>query len=182
METRKPTLGLWSRLIDGDQPWGSLQVVSDRFGVTSFRLIVYPPGLSRPQGRRLRLWRGWPTWGAALWLFSVITLNQATGPWQALAIATAAYLGAGTVARHLAGETPPQVRILAATLLSGHHDPRAHAIASEISSLAHSMADADERLARGEMTAIDYELAWWRVYRQLAPKYSSAPPAQQEKA
>ena len=144
--------------------------------------MMYPPGLSQSERRRLRVWRGWPMWGAVLWVLSEVVMMQVTGPWHALAISTATLLGTGAVARYLAGPTPAQVRMLAAALLRGHHDPRSRALANEVSSLAHTMADADNRVARGDMTAVDYEMTWWRVYQQLAPKRSAAPTAQQEAA
>lgn len=182
METKKLSLRIWSRLIDGEQPWGSLQVVPDRFGMTRFRLMVYPPGLSQSERRRLRVWRGWPMWGAAPWALSVLSVQPLTGSWPAIAIATAIYLGAGAVTRYLAGPTRKQVRTLSTEVLRGHHDPRSRAVASEISSLTHLMADADDRLARGEMTTVDHELTWWRVYQQLAPKRPIGSTAQREAA
>ena len=54
----------WLRLLDGERPWGSLVVQPDRFGVTRYRLVVFPPGISEPERRWVRLARGWPMWGA----------------------------------------------------------------------------------------------------------------------
>ena len=35
----------WHRLIDGDRTWGSLAISSTRYGVTRYRLVMFPPGL-----------------------------------------------------------------------------------------------------------------------------------------
>jgi hypothetical protein len=56
MEDMRTDRGLlrrgWLRLLDGDQPWGSIDIRPDRFGVTRYRLVVYPPGISESERRR----------------------------------------------------------------------------------------------------------------------------------
>ena len=73
----------WLRLIDGDRPWGSIDIRPDRFGVTRYRLVVYPPGISESERRRVRAARGWPLWGALVWVVGEIWLSHVTGPWTA---------------------------------------------------------------------------------------------------
>ena len=65
----------WLRLVDGAFPWGSFIVCLDRMGVTRYRLVIYPPGINEAERRRLRVWRGWPMWGALLWIasYSILT-------------------------------------------------------------------------------------------------------------
>ncbi len=92
------------RLLDGDRPWGSIDIRPDRFGVTRYRLVVYPPGISESERRRVRAARGWPLWGALVWIVGEIWLSHVTGPWTALTLSTAAYLGAGLVAVAMAGK------------------------------------------------------------------------------
>ena len=79
----------WSRLLDGDRAWGSIEVRPDRFGVTRYRLVVFPPGISEPERRRVRVARGWPMWGALVWVFCEISLSDLTGPVTALVTSTA---------------------------------------------------------------------------------------------
>ncbi|HEX2402769.1 MAG TPA: DUF6611 family protein, partial [Mycobacterium sp.] len=45
----------WSRLLDGDRAWGSLEIRPDRFGVTRYRLVVFPPGIDDAERRRVRM-------------------------------------------------------------------------------------------------------------------------------
>jgi len=85
----------WLRLLDGDRPWGSLDIRPDRFGVTRYRLVVYPPGISQSERRRVRVARGWPLWGALVWVMCEIFMNTMTTPWIALALSTATCLGSG---------------------------------------------------------------------------------------
>ncbi len=83
-------------------------------------LVVFPPGISAPERRWVRLARGWPMWGALVWVVREIWLSQVTGPWTA-------------------------------------------------------SADADERLGRGQMSAADHELTWWRVYNEMGSKQAAWP-------
>src|SRR6476659_5562080 len=85
----------WSRLLDGDRVWGAIEIRPDRFGVTRYRLVVFPPGISESERRRVRVARGWVLWGALVWVFCEISLSHTTGPWTALAISAAIYLGLG---------------------------------------------------------------------------------------
>ena len=64
-------------------------------GVTRYRLVIYPPGISETERRRLRVWRGWPMWGALLWIVSYVILTELIGARPALLVSTATYLGGG---------------------------------------------------------------------------------------
>jgi hypothetical protein len=156
------------RILDGDRPWGSHEVLTDRFGVTRYRLIVYPPGISDTERRHLRLWRGWPLWGAVVWVVAEFAFSQVTGPWTALAGSAAGYAACGLSARWLAGPHRHGVRILTASVLHGHPEPVSRATARDIASLAQELIDADARRARDEISAVEHEWAWWRVYSHLA--------------
>jgi len=59
---------LGHRVLDGDTPWGSMSVRPQRWGATSYRIVIYPPGITREECRRVRVWRGFPEWGVLLWL------------------------------------------------------------------------------------------------------------------
>ena len=157
-------------LIDGACTWGSFDVQSDRFGVTRYRLTVYPPGINTTQRRRLRVWRGWPMWGFALWLLAELILTQVLDPWTALAMSTATVLGAGALAWWRADGLGAHVRTRAVSVLNGHQDAQSRAVAEEITTLAEAMAVTDTCLAGGDITAVDHELMWWRVYQRLAPE------------
>lgn len=161
-------------LVDGARTWGSFDVQSDRFGVTRYRLTVYPPGISAAQRRRLRVWRGWPIWGSALWLLAELILTQVLDPWTALAMSTATVLCAGALAWWWADGLGAQVHTKAASVLHGHPDAQSRTIAAELTTLAEAMAVTDTCLAGGDITAVDHELMWWRVYQRLAPERSQS--------
>jgi hypothetical protein len=157
----------WLRVLDGDRPWGSIDVRPDRFGVTRYRLVVYPPGISESERRRVRVARGWPLWGAVLWVAGEIWLSHVTDPWTALAISTAAYVGSGLVAVAMAGAPRTRVRTMAAMVMAGYHDPASAIARDRLENMASALLEADDRLARGLITPADHEMVWWRVYQQM---------------
>jgi hypothetical protein len=177
MDDRRTGSGLlrhgWLRLLDGDRPWGSIDVRLDRFGVTRYRLVVFPPGISESERRRVRAARGWPLWGALVWVICEIFLNNMTGPWTAFAVSTAACLGSGVVAFAMAGAPRTRVRTIAAMVMAGYHDPISVAARDRLEELAATLMDADDRLMSGHISALQHEMVWWRVYDQMSP--SSAP-------
>jgi hypothetical protein len=177
MEDTRTDAGLlrrgWLRLLDGDQPWGSIDIRPDRFGVTRYRLVVYPPGISDSERRRVRVARGWPLWGALVWVTCEIFLNNMTGPWTAFAISTAACLGSGLVAFAMAGAPRTGVRTIAAMVMAGHHDPISAGARDRLEGLAATLLEADELLTSGQISTIQHEMVWWQVYEQMSP--SAAP-------
>ena len=155
------------RLIDGDRPWGYIDIRPDRFGVTRYRLVVYPPGISESERRRIRAARGWPLWGALVWVISEIWLAQVTGPWTALAVSTAALLGLGLIAFALAGPGRTRVRTMVAMVMVGHYDPFSRVTRDQLEAHATLLLEADARLKQGQVSAADHEMTWWQVYEQL---------------
>ena len=157
------------RALDGDRRWGSIDIRPDRFGVTRYRLVVFPPGITDAERRRVRVARGWLLWGALVWVFCEILLNQMTGPWTALVASTGIYLGLGLVATSMAGEPRRQVRTFGVTVMAGHHYPVSLAHRHKLEGLAGALLEADDLLARGEIWATTHEMTWWRVYDQMGP-------------
>ena len=133
----------------------------------------YPPGISEAERRRVRVARGWPLWGALVWVTCEIFLSNLTGPWTAFAASTAAYIGAGLGAKVRAGEPRTRVRTMAATVMAGHRDPISGAARDRLEGLAATLLEADDRLTGGHISAIQHEMIWWRVYDQMSP--SAAP-------
>ncbi len=164
----------WHRVLDGEHPWGSIDVHPDRFGMTRYRLVVFPPGISEPERRRLRVARAWPIWGVLVWVACEVWLTQVTAPWAALAISSAAYIAVGFVATTMAGSQRAQVKTMAATVSAGYPDAHAAARRDQLGRLALTLMNADERLGRGQISAADHELTWWRVYDEIGSKPTAA--------
>jgi hypothetical protein len=178
MEDRQRPPGVvgrcWLRLLDGDRQWGSVDIRPDRFGVIQYRLVVYPPGISEPERRRVRVWRGWPMWGALLWIVSEIVLTNVLDPWTTLAISTAAYLGTGVVTFVAAGDARARVRTMGAMVMAGYCDPLSRATCRKLQELAATLSEADEHRSHELISAAEHELVWWRVYDQMEPGRNAA--------
>lgn len=158
---------LLSPLLDGSRAWGCLQVRPGRFGITYYRLVVYPPGLGTSERRLVRLARGWPLWGMLVWLLCQLWLGGQMSPWPAFGVSTAVFLAIGAVALGLAGDAYHRVRTLCATTMAGCDDPGSAAARERLVVLAAELLHADERRDRGDITAVDHELIWWRVYNRM---------------
>ena len=157
----------WRRILDGDRPWGSIEIRADRFGVKRYRLVVYPPGCNDADRRRVRVARGCPMWGAAAWILADVALAPFTAPWTALAISTAAVVGAGVVAMMMAGEPRRQVRTMYASSMVGFDDPVSAAAVKKIKVLAGRLVDADDALRTARLSPAEHEMLWWRVYDEI---------------
>lgn len=157
----------WRRLLDGGHTWGSLEVSPTRCGVTRYRLVVFPPGISADDRMLLRAWRAWPVWGMAVFLMMEIVLVPAIGADVALAISSTVFLGAGAVVMALTSTTRGDVRTLTAIRQAGVHDVPAAERFAEFYALANDLTEADRRLADGEIHAVEHELLVWRAYDRM---------------
>ena len=157
------------RLLDGGRVWGALDIRPGRFGITSYRLVVYPPGLNHARRRWTRLARGWPMWGLLLWLLCQIWLSDTLGGWPAFGICAAGFLGSGVAVVMLAGDARRRVHTMVAITMAGYDDPDSCAFRDTLLGLAATLLEADERLARGELSPVDHELIWWRTYDRMQP-------------
>lgn len=170
----------WHQLLDGDRPWGSIDVRPDRFGVTRYRLVVYPPGISETERRRVRVSRGWPLWGAAVWIVAQIYLSNVLTPWVALALSISFTLTLGLVAAAMSGPLRAQVRTMSAAVMVGRPELGSIAEREQIQRLGVQLIRADESLAEGELTATEHESIWWNVYEEIGSDRRPDSPGVQE--
>jgi hypothetical protein len=157
-----------SQLLDGENRWGFVRIQIDRFGVTRYRLVVYPPGISDDERRQLRLWRGLPIWGAALWVVIEVLLEALVGTWPALLVATGTIVVLGVRALLKAGRRRHLVRTMSVVTMPGYTTAEMLAERDRLKVLAVTLADADERLTEERMSPLEHEALWWQVYEQLA--------------
>lgn len=155
------------RLLDGRRTWGSFDVYLGRYGETRYRLVVFPPGISRDERRLLRIWRLWPKWGAALFLATQVWLVNATSTGWAMAISTAVWLASGAISSALSGDTRTRVRTLTAIAMNGWHDKAAADRLATMQTLITALQDADDQRARGSLSEPEHEAVCWDVYNQL---------------
>ncbi|TDO18785.1 hypothetical protein EV580_1974 [Mycobacterium sp. BK086] len=145
--------------------WGSYAVYPARYGVARYRLVVFPPGMTTAERRMLRLWRGWPLWGATLWLGLQIGGELAGMPETALIAGSMVYIAAGALTFALAGETRMRVRTLSAVTIAGHEDVDRRC--SMLRVIARALDHADLDLEEGRIGPLQHEARWWQVYDVL---------------
>ncbi len=163
-----------AELLDGENRWGFVSIQADRFGVTRYRLVVYPPGISHAERRQLRIWRGSPIWGAALWVVLEILLQRLIGPSPALVVSTGTVLALAVVALAKTGDSRTKVRAMTVVTMAGHTDAATVVARENLLKLATTLTDADERFNEGGMSPLDHEALWWSVYDELAPSAAAA--------
>jgi hypothetical protein len=159
--------GWWSRLLDGDYVWGSIDVSLTRYGVTRYRLVVFPPGIDRVERRLLRGLRAWPTWGVALWLLSLCVCSALT-PWARFTLPSLAWLGIGAFLFARAGALRARIRVLSVTRVAGLPDPQGAATYAEMNTLVTALRSADHLRDAAGLSTAEHEAVWWQVYERLA--------------
>jgi hypothetical protein len=167
----------WARLLDGQRVCGSIDVWPGRYGFQKYRLVLFPPGITTPERRLLRLWRGWPMWGAAMWLVMEIRLAHSFSPGAATLISTSTYLAAGAATFALAGTARSHVRSLSVVVIEGHDDPRSSAIYAELNALVDMLIRADQMRDRGAASTVHHEAGWWQAYDRVGAATERLPNA-----
>lgn len=159
---------LLQRLLDGGHTWGSLTVSPPRYGVSRYRLVVFPPGLSPEDRMLLRAWRTWPMWGVAVFLGLEILLPPVLGPGPALWLAAAVSLGAGAALMAMTGAHRREVHAMSVVRTACADDAQVAARYADLHAMADELAVADRKLAEGQIGAVEHELAVWGVYDRMA--------------
>jgi hypothetical protein len=156
-------------VLDGRHLWGSIEIGLPKQGFRHYRLVVFPPGVTVSDRRRIRQARAWPTWGAVTFVACLVGLSAALGPWTDLMTSAALWLGAGVVVFVRAGEARARVRTLSVVLVDRHYDPRTADTFALLASVAEQLTHADLLLARKEISATKHELIWGLAYDRLGP-------------
>lgn len=157
----------WRHLLDRGATWGALAVSPPRHGVTRYRLVVFPPGISAEGRILLRAWRAWPVWGMTLFFVLEILLVPAVGANLALGISAVLFLGAGATLAVMTRTTRSAVRSLSAVRMAGTDGTPLNAGFAELTSLARDLERADRALADGEIASVAHEFLVWRVYDRM---------------
>lgn len=123
------------------------------------RVTIYPPAITAPRRRLLRLWFAWPGVAAAL-LLPVLVVGHAAGSVRgAFLVAATAYAAGGIV--------------LARRLRSERRSTRIHWFVDgegrdEWRPLVDRMCRAEIAADRGRLSDHDFQAVWSDAYRSLA--------------
>ncbi|WP_146215828.1 DUF6611 family protein [Cryobacterium arcticum] len=159
-------LNRWlSPVVDGRCRWGSYTVAVGRYGSVGYRLVVYPPGISAQQRRRVRLCRGWTILGLVGVLGVFVAMAEGGASRLVIVIGCVAFyaLGAVVVAR-AAGPVRKQVLELTAARSTLVPDTWRGGECRYLASLAATLAAADQALQLGRSTPAEHEMVWSAVY------------------
>jgi hypothetical protein len=153
--------------VDGRHAWGSMASWIDRRGVTTLRLVVYPPGLSVHRRLRVRAWRAWPVVGFLL-LLPMLVVGHAVHALGFVAIATlAVYVAGGLLLRRAASPERLGVREYWAEL-----DPRPRAAddrsrVARLEDYLRTLCLAESAHARGRLSLSEFAQIWAQVHREI---------------
>ncbi len=166
----------FGKLLDHGPAWGSFTVYPARFGVTRYRLVVFPPGISAGRRRMLRLWRAWPLWGTALWLILQITGGVVGMSETALIGGSMLVIATGALTFALTDEARAQVRSMWAVSMAGYRHDDVDRGYSLLRALAQTLDRADMDLEEGRIAPAEHEARWWLVYDTVADAPSPDAP------
>ena len=151
-------------LLDHGPVWGSFTIYPARYGVTRYRLVVFPPGISAAERRMLRVWRAWPLWGAALWVGLQIGGAVVGMPETALIGGTMLVIASGAMTFALTGEARMQVRSVWAISMAGYRHAEVDRRYAMLRVMARALDRADMDLEEGRISPAEHEARWWRAY------------------
>ena len=169
-------------MVNNAHVWGSFDVFPARYGVSRYRLVVFPPGICARDRRMLRLWRAWPVWGAALWLTVQILGVLAATPAAALIGGSMLYLGSGALTYALIGDARWQVRTISAVTMAGIRDAEMAEKYAALRRFARLLDRADLRLDEGQISPTEHEALWWQVYDAMGEMPEPTTPTRQLRA
>ncbi|AHC28055.1 hypothetical protein TS71_00010 [Mycolicibacterium neoaurum] len=146
-----------------------MDIRPQRWGSVVYRIVLYPPGISAEERRRVRVWRGFYAWGTAWWLVVTAVLSGFAEPWFAVTVASVTTLLFGTRAFLRAGSVRSRVRTADVTVPLPNSDRALLALARQVQAVGTAMVRADRRLREGQITAAEHEVIWHRAYENLLP-------------
>lgn len=157
-----------AQIVEGPHPWGSVQSSFDRRGTATYRLTVYPPGISAAARLRVRLWRGMPTLGFALLLPTLLIGHTLNAVAAVSVVIAASYAGFGLLLFRAASPERSQVRELWA--LGGRY-ARSEAdvrLRAQLEDHLHTLCRAEVAHAGGRLDAASWQGIWADVYGQIS--------------
>jgi hypothetical protein len=166
-QTVEPGARWFSRLLDGDHPWGSYDVKISQYAVRRYRLIIYPPGATAADRRLARLQRGWPLGGAVLVLFAMMIGDAVSSPYTVPAVAITAYLTIRVLLSLLAGPRRVHVKSMSLVVMPAITDEDERRRHDEWKTLTHMLTRADDMLSARAISPVEYEAIWWQAYDRL---------------
>lgn len=152
--------------------WGSLDVSdpisAHRSGITRYRLEIFPPGTNSIERRQLRRLRSWRVWAAIAALIGAILIGGWWPGWLGPTFVVALYTVVLAVGLHRTSRLRRATRTVSAALVViGGAPPVIEGDFDLLEFCAADLEALDRSRLDGEVTPVDYELEWSRMYQQL---------------
>ena len=159
---------LLTRALEGEHRWGFVDLApADRGAWEQKRLTVFPPGTTSAERRALKRHRDWPIAGAVITMFLMLVLGEWWPPAVSAGVAIVAYGVSLGVSAHLTHPLRSQcLRVEVTALASVDGYPTTGDIAT-LNSAVRDLTALEAQFERGELTPVEFELAWARVYDRL---------------
>ncbi len=168
--TARPLPDWMIRALEGEHLWGYVDAVpAGRTVWLLRRLTVYPPGTTVVERRLLKFHRDWPVTGAVVALFLMFALADVWSIPLALLAVVLAYAGGVWVTARLTHDLRAGSHRLDITSTPGDgHSTRRDVALFESARAELLRLDAGRQ--RGELTPVEFEAGWARVFDQLADR------------
>lgn len=156
-----------ARGVTAPRRWGRVDADALPYGITRYRLVVYPPGIGAGARLRVRAWRAWPVTGAMVSVGVALAASVVVDPLLAAVTGCLAYLG-GFLA--LGASALPERRAVRQVWAE---DPGESAALDDVVGVARVrllgelLCAADDALADGELCEPEFQGVWRCVYDQV---------------
>jgi hypothetical protein len=171
VSARDPYLPPAQRLahaLEGEHRWGYLDVSPSGRGTwTQKRLTVFPPGTTSSERRALKLHRDWPMVGAVVTMFLMIALGGFLSPALATTIAVLLYGCSMAFSAHRTHQLRARCRRVEVVTVAEVDGLSTRGDGASLEAAAAELTRLETQLESGQVTPVDFEAGWARVYASL---------------
>lgn len=169
VQTHPHALPTWLvHVLEGEHRWGYLDAAPvGRTPCIQRRLVIYPPGVESFERRALKRHRDWPLNGAVVALFSMLALGSVLPPLAAALVVASAYAGVIWFSARVTRELRARSRRIEITAIIGQSGATVLGDVELFEDARAELLRLESGLERGELSPVDFEAGWGRVYNRV---------------
>ena len=157
-----------TRALEGEHRWGFVDLTpTERGAWEQKRLTVFPPGTTSAERRALKRHRDWPIAGAVITMFLMLVLGEWWPPAVSAALAITAYGVSLGVSAHVTQSLRSRCRRVEVTALASVDGYTTTGDIAALNSAVRELTALEAQFDRGELTPVEFEASWGRVYDRL---------------